>query len=195
MNKVAICLASYNGQAFILEQLESIIHQKSSDLQLLISDDGSTDSTIDIVKEFIIRNPKKKIELIHGPQAGFAANFIQLLKIADADYIFFSDQDDIWLDNKVAKYLEILPLANEPALAVARTRLIDRNGVYIGFSPTMKKSPSFPNSLVQSIAGGNTMAMTRSARDIILNANVEPHKLVSHDWWFFYLDHDRGGCD
>ena len=187
MTNIAILLASYNGEKYIAQQLDSILGQSLTEWSLYISDDGSEDQTPCIVKNYITMNPQHNIKLMKGPRNGFAANFVNLLTEVKADYFFYCDQDDIWLPDKLQVYLDELPSPSVPALIGARTTTIDELGNEIGVSPLFKREPSFVNALVQSISGGNTMAMTRAARDIILQATERPRRLVSHDWWFYLI--------
>lgn len=106
--KIDILMATYNGESFIRQQIASIQNQTMADWELYIHDDGSTDKTLDIIRDFALQD--KRIVLIedgvsfHEP----ASNFMSLLKHAQSDYVIFSDQDDIWLENKLeVMYQEI----------------------------------------------------------------------------------------
>jgi rhamnosyltransferase len=103
--KIDILMATYNGEKYIHEQIESIINQTYKNWRLLISDDGSVDGTVEIIKKYIKKD--KRIELIEDNlgNLGVVKKFRELLKRAEADYIMFSDQDDIWLNNKIERTL------------------------------------------------------------------------------------------
>jgi len=105
---ISVCLAAYNGEEYIREQIASILPQLSDDDELLISDDGSTDGTLDIVRSF----NAPQIRLLQGPCKGIVANFNHLLENARGEYIFLSDQDDIWMPNKVETMLAALQEAD-----------------------------------------------------------------------------------
>ena len=98
---IDILLATYNGEAYIREQIDSILRQTVADWRLLVHDDGSTDGTVDIVKEYV--HVDKRIQLVEDGERhlGVARNFLHLLKYSTAEYAMFCDQDDVWLDNKV----------------------------------------------------------------------------------------------
>lgn len=102
---ISVCMATYNGEKFIREQIESILHQISEDDELIISDDGSTDKTISIIQGF---NDSRITIYLNDNVHGFTPNFENALTKAKGDYIFLSDQDDIWASNKVKKILEEL---------------------------------------------------------------------------------------
>ncbi len=106
MTRISVCIATYNGSKYISTQLSSILQQLDSSDEVIISDDGSTDKTIDMVKGF----HDERIKIIDGPQKGSpTANFENTLSFAKGEYIFFADQDDVWKSDKVntcLKYLE-----------------------------------------------------------------------------------------
>lgn len=103
--KYSVCIATYNGEKYIVEQLESIQMQLSKDDEIIISDDGSKDRTIEIVKE--MQENDSRIVIVNGPQKGFSCNFENAMKYATGDVILFSDQDDIWEANKVEEIEKI----------------------------------------------------------------------------------------
>ena len=95
---ISVCVATYNGEKFIKEQIESILCQLSSDDEIIVSDDGSTDGTIVIINCI----GDKRIRIIEGPRKHSPTfNFENALKEAKGDYIFLADQDDVWKTNKV----------------------------------------------------------------------------------------------
>lgn len=112
---IDILLATYNGEKYIQTQINSLLTQTHKDWRLLIHDDGSTDKTIEIIKEF--QKLDRRIILIEdGIKCGGAGeNFLHLLKnYAEAEYIIFCDQDDIWLENKLEVMYERLKQEKEP---------------------------------------------------------------------------------
>ena len=95
---ISVCIATYNGEKFIKEQIDSILRQLSLDDEIIVSDDGSTDDTISI----IISIDDKRIRIIEGPRKHSPTlNFECAMKEAKGDYIFLADQDDVWKPNKV----------------------------------------------------------------------------------------------
>ncbi len=120
---VAILLATYNGAAFIGEQLRSLVEQTAGPIDLIISDDGSTDGTIDAVDQAVGEWPL----LLNGPRKGFHENFRHLILHAplDDDFYAFCDQDDVWQKEKLAAAiaaLEALPADVPGSIAAARRR-------------------------------------------------------------------------
>ena len=100
---VDILMATYNGGAFVGEQIESIRKQTDGNWRLLVHDDGSTDETVAIVKQYAAADARIKLVEDGVSGLGVAKNFIHLLKYSDAEYVMFCDQDDVWLPDKVEK--------------------------------------------------------------------------------------------
>ena len=96
---VAILMATFNGEKFLAEQLDSLQIQTISNWRLYVSDDGSSDGTMDIIKRYQVLWGADKLQYRPGPQKGFAQNFLSLACDPDikADYYAFCDQDDVWL--------------------------------------------------------------------------------------------------
>ncbi len=107
---ISVCLACYNGEKYIEEQLRSILVQLGDHDEVIISDDGSSDSTIEIIRSF--RDPRIRILSNPGPDHGVNANFNNALSNARGDIIFLSDQDDVWLPGKVQNCLDALENAD-----------------------------------------------------------------------------------
>ena len=192
---VAILMCTYNGAKYLGAQLESIMRQTHANWSLWVSDDGSTDETLACLQEFS-RNLTQPFFLIQGPRQGAIANFTSLIQRKDieADYFSFSDQDDLWHPDKLARALkwhETVP-ADVPNLYGGRTRLVDSNAVETGCSPLFSREPSFSNALVQSIMGGNTMVMNRAARSLWLKT-PNGADIVAQDWWSYILVSGAGG--
>jgi glycosyltransferase involved in cell wall biosynthesis len=194
MKSVAVLLSTYNGERFLREQLDSIFAQKDVDVFVVASDDGSQDKTVDILKAYQEKFGSDRLAIRQGPRKGFAANFMSMVcdDSIQADYFAFSDQDDVWDEDKLARAVSMIAEvpAEKPALYCGRTRLINEAGQQIGFSPLFKRPPSFGNALVQSIAGGNTMLFNNAARNLFLSINLP---VPSHDWLAYMLVSGAGG--
>lgn len=194
--KVAILLATYQGQNYLAEQLDSFANQSHQNWEVWASDDGSFDNTYGILKSYEKKCLRGKLTIHSGPAEGFVANFLSLVCKASitADYYAYSDQDDIWEHDKLSRalhWLESVP-SNIPALYCGRTKLVNKHDQEIGMSPLFKKPPSFRNSLMQNIGGGNTMVFNNAARNLLTEAG-ENVSVVTHDWWAYMLISGCGG--
>jgi len=194
---VVILMGTYNGSLYLSEQLNSLEKQTYKNWRLIASDDGSSDETIDILKSYQSRWSPGKLEIRFGPQKGFCQNFMSLVNDGDiiADYYAFSDQDDIWFDNKLERAISIIEeeqISEGTAILYgARTNLVDQYGNFQGISPLYKKLPSFGNALIQSIAGGNTMVFNHTLKGFI--SVDSKYSVISHDWWAYLLVEGVGG--
>ena len=131
--KISVVMCTYNGEKFVAEQLLSIINQTRPVDEIIISDDNSVDRTIDIVKMILkdITIPFKIIQ--NNPGKGVADNFLGAMKMASGDYIFTSDQDDIWKKDKVAVFCDKI-LQDHKMLYFSDGELIDAKGEVLGVS-------------------------------------------------------------
>jgi glycosyltransferase involved in cell wall biosynthesis len=174
--KISVCIATYNGDKFISEQIESILCQLSLNDEIIISDDGSTDSTISIIKEF---NDKRIILIQEKPLRSPVFNIERALKRADGDIIFLSDQDDVWLPGKVAKMISKLGdvhLVFSDAIVVDKDLNIIRKSFYNNKeSLTGVLKNLFFNNYI-----GATMAFRKEIIPIILPF---PKQIPMHDQW------------
>lgn len=173
---ISVCLTTYNGEKFIKEQLISILLQIGDKDEIILSDDGSKDNTLAIVNS-IGDNRIKVFRNRH--QHGFIGNFENALEEAHGDYIFLSDQDDIWKPNKVERIMSYL---NKYDLVVHDAEIIDGKGEAIGktYYSTMHNKTSFLANLYSTRFLGCCMAFTKEVKEKSLPI---PHGVVAHDYW------------
>lgn len=194
-SKIAVLMATYNGGEFLRQQLESLKNQTEQDQTLYVSDDGSTDDTIDILEEFA-RSHGIPVFIMNGPQAGFSENFRYLIGQAGQGHEFyaFCDQDDVWHHDHLERGISAVDSTNDdrPRLSCGRSLYIDERGEKVGYSPIFRRQPSFRNALVQSIAGGNTMVMDARAFQVLRDSS-EKGPFASHDWWAYMIVTAVGG--
>jgi glycosyltransferase involved in cell wall biosynthesis len=186
--QVAILMCTKDGAAFLGQQLKSIVDQTHTNWALLVSDDGSADDTREILRHFADTH-HQTTTIRNGPGKGVCANFLSLAidPTIDADYFAFSDQDDIWHEDKLWRALTWLATVpgDVPGLYCGRTELMSINGRSYGFSPLFTRSPNFRNALVQSLGGGNTIVFNRAAKKLLEVAGT--FEVVLHDWWVYQL--------
>ena len=194
--KFAIFLGTFNGVPYLQEQLDSFEGQSHSDWTLWASDDGSSDDTVEIMKRFQKKVDIDKVHLVNGPKKGFASNFLSLVRNPDiqADGYAYSDQDDIWIADKLeraAQFLASVPV-NIPALYCSRTQYVSKDNKFIGNSDKYFKPALFPNALIQNIASGNTMVFNEAARALLLQIDRDA-SVELHDWITYILVAGAGG--
>ena len=150
--QVAILMCTRNGEAFLGQQLESIADQTHTNWRLFVSDDGSTDQTKEILKRFA-ETHYQSTTIRNGPGKGVCVNFLSLATdpSIDADYFAFSDQDDVWHEDKLHRALTWLATisGDVPGLYCGRTELVSTDGRSYGLSPLFTRPPTFRNALVQ----------------------------------------------
>ncbi len=187
---VLILMATYNGERFIRKQLDSIAAQTHRNWKLAISDDGSTDQTLEIVRQWASEVGEGRVELREGPRKGFAQNFLSMACDPNlrADFYAFADQDDVWLEQKLhsaLKWVREKEGQNRRTLYCGRTTYVTADLKYFGLSPLFQKPPSFKNAIAQCLAGGNTMVFNQETKELLKTAGPVP--VVSHDWWVYQL--------
>lgn len=127
---ICILMSTYNGEKFLAEQLQSIEGQTHKNWRLVISDDGSSDNTLAIAKQFQSKWGDDRLEIRQGPQQGFCQNFLSMAcdTTLRADLYAFSDQDDVWMADKLARAVAYFEASNESQLPRAygsRTQIVD----------------------------------------------------------------------
>jgi glycosyltransferase involved in cell wall biosynthesis len=189
---IDILLATYNGQKYLREQVDSILAQSNQDWQLLIRDDASDDDTLSIIKDYVAKY-SDRVKLIEddGCHLGASLNFQRLLENSAAEYIMFSDQDDVWLPLKIEATLNLMKSTekecpNKPILVHTDLIVVDSrlNTIakstwkYQGISPEIGNDPN--KVIFQNVATGCTIMINRKAKTISLPI---PKEAVMHDWW------------
>ena len=172
---ISVCMATYNGEKFIYEQLCSILSQLYENDELIISDNGSSDSTVDIIKSF----NDKRIKLINCEVKSIVYNFENSLNYATGDIIFLSDQDDIWLYGKLE---EIKKEISDCDLVVTDCKVVDENLNVLdeSFFKLNKSGYGVIKNLYKNSFIGCCMAFDRK----ILNYALPfPSDIPMHDWW------------
>lgn len=200
--RVTIVMATFNGAAFLKDQLNSLIDQTHGAWDLVVSDDGSQDTTRDILDDFAqAAGPAgHKVTCLAGPQQGFCANFLHALCATPGteDFVAFSDQDDVWLPGRLDRGIAALAAldSDKPALYCSRTLVSDADLGQLRLSALPRRQPSFGNALIQNIASGNTILLNRAAADLARATAPLAAKtpgLFAHDWWLYQLITGCGG--
>ena len=184
--KVQVLLSTYNGEKYLVEQIESVLAQKYSNLDLLIRDDSSTDATLSILKKYA---DLPTVKIVQEKNRGVPQCFFRLLEIASpqADYFAFCDQDDVWFDDKITKAIALLEKIPEdiPSMYCSRLNLVDENLNFLGTSFLPKQQPSFKNAIVSNLATGCTVVINQRTRGLILKQI--PRINTMHDRWIYQV--------
>lgn len=192
-DKIAILMATYNGENYLEEQIKSILQQTYSNWELYIHDDGSEDNTVNIINEYSCKNPKK-IHVIKGVKTGSAkSNFFYLMRNVDAPYVMFCDQDDIWLKEKIQTTYQFMLETekytgkNTPVLVFSDLKIVDKNLNTIAdrmstYQKLNTKNTQFKNFLIQNVVTGNTTILNNACLKKSLEIN-DITDVIMHDWW------------
>jgi glycosyltransferase involved in cell wall biosynthesis len=184
---VNILLATYQGEVYLKAQLDSLTAQTYPHWRLYISDDGSTDNTLNIIKEFSQRTTNS-VTIYNGPCKGVTRNFLNLISKMSCDcgkdLYAFCDQDDVWLPEKlnaaVSHYRKQTLEATQPYLYCGATKIVDASLNFKSLSQKRPQPSSFGNALVQNLASGNTMVFNTALLNLIKLVEIEC--IVIHDW-------------
>ena len=181
--KVQILMSTYNGEEYIREQLDSILTQSYPDVDILIRDDGSSDDTFVILKEY--EELHQNIRAYQGKNLGVNRSFFELLRESntEAAYIGFCDQDDYWLPEKIEKAVRRLERMEGPALYCGAKTLVNENLEPFKAQQNSHIKPGFGNAVIESICSGCTALMNRELADIIRTRL--PEDVIHHDWWCY----------
>ena len=183
---IRILMGTRNGAPWLEEQLDSFLAQRHSNWTLWVSDDGSTDETVEVLRHFASRHPGRVERILHGPGQGSAANYLHLLCHPDLPpgMVALSDQDDVWLPGKLAGAVDRLRQAGDaPAAWAARYLITDADLRPIGASQHWPRPPSFGNAVVQNILSGHTLTLNAAALSLLRRAGRLA--VAHHDWWIY----------
>lgn len=180
---ISVCIATFNGEKYIREQLDSILAQISHDDEVVVCDDGSNDATLSIISSF----DDVRIRVFVNPvRLGYVANFERALTLSVGDWIFLSDQDDIWLPGRVVEMMNFF-VGNSRALLVASNfDLIDDMGAAVGEFRKLKPVSRFTIVNIGRIFLGRMpyYGCTFLFKRIILDYCLPiPSGIESHDIW------------
>jgi glycosyltransferase involved in cell wall biosynthesis len=191
--KIDIVLATYNGERFIQRQIESVLAQMDDGCRLLVRDDGSSDRTLELVRQLARRCPDRIVFLDNGAERlGACGSFGRLLESSNADYVALCDQDDVWLPGRLSLPLERIRAveqtfgATTPVLAHTDLAVVDEDlqamapsfWAYSRLDPL--RGGRLNRLLVQNVVTGCATMMNRA---LVRRACPIPTAAPMHDWW------------
>ncbi len=187
MKTVDVLLATYNGALHLREQIDSVLAQRGVEVYLRVRDDGSSDETPALLREYAARFPGRIEVLPTGEgRRGAAQNFLGLIGHAtSADYFALCDQDDVWPHDRLLVAITVLAASPGPVrLYCSAVEYVDEALQPLG-SSSRRVQPSFPNALVENIAQGCTMVGDAALRELV--REHPPRVVAMHDWWLYLL--------
>lgn len=185
--RVQVIMSTYNGEHYLREQLDSIVNLEYFDLiKVLIRDDGSTDGTLHILKEY---SKEFGFDIIQGENVGVNQSLFILFDNCDlkCDYFAISDQDDVWVKDKIRRALKELDCldANKPLLFASVTCATDAKLNPMGITKLPKKGPSFYNAMIQNVAAGHTQVLNRKLLEELMHNGGKDVAVI--DWWIYLV--------
>ena len=199
--EIAILLATYNGAWYLCQQIDSIYSQTEQGFTLYFHDDGSTDSSMEIIKQYVHKYNNIIIMEDLTKNRGAKGSFIWMLENVDSKYYMFCDQDDIWIPNKVEITLKAIKEAEHintkiPIVVITDLIVVDQN-LKIKHPSMWKESKintkllsQFKYLSVYNIATGCTMMINESAKQVVLPIS---QKVIMHDSWIAIKVVSSGG--
>lgn len=175
---ISVAMATYNGEKYLREQVESILMQLGPKDEIVISDDGSTDKT----KAIIEAMKDARIRLVEGPRRGVKQNFGKAISECKGEVIFLSDQDDVWMPNKIAEVMETMR-KTEADLVLHDAEVVSADGKKVLKKSFMKwrgTKTGFWRNFMKNSYIGCCMAFKSSMKKWILPI---PEKIEMHDQW------------
>lgn len=197
MATVRILLAAYNGEAYLRQQLDSLLGQTCQDLQLIVSDDQSRDETPRILEEYAGKYPDKILHYRSGLRFGSAqGHFMHLLQtFADSDYIMFCDQDDVWHPDKVEKTLEKMKSVEEdpsvPVLVYTDLRVVNGDleqidPSFMHYARIRGEDTRLTRLLARNVVTGCTVMINRALAALVCTQR-DFSRVRMHDWYLAQL--------
>jgi glycosyltransferase involved in cell wall biosynthesis len=186
-HQVTVLMSTYNGSQFLQAQLNSLYEQTYPNIRILVRDDGSTDTTRDLLAAECAKGAIEQLD--SDGNLGATGSFFTLLHHAaqtDTAYIAFCDQDDVWQADKIERAVSLLAAVTDvPALYCSRLEIVDEQLHILELSLKPQKI-GFGNALVENIAVGCTMVLNRKAIDLLCQQAL-PHHVYVHDWWCYLV--------
>ncbi|MGH9879110.1 MAG: glycosyltransferase, partial [Nitrososphaerales archaeon] len=185
--EVVIVISVFNGEKYVVEQIESILNQESVKVKLWIRDDGSTDNTVRLIEENY--GGDERIFVQKGNNLGACKSFIEAFFCCNffGDYYGFSDADDVWVVDKVKHSIGRLKEEGDdcPAAVSTRLQIVDEFLDPIGYTKIPRKGLVFKNAIVEAAASGASILMNEKAFEILRSAR--PSHAVMHDAWVYLV--------
>lgn len=182
---VAILMSTYNGEKYISQQLDSLLDQTYSNIQIYIRDDGSSDNTFNIIEKYSKKH--KNINAIKGKNIGYSASFMELLcKCPQVDYYAFCDQDDFWKKDKIEKAIKKMDKMNDkPLLYYSEVDVVNEKLELI-YKTLYTGIDTLGSSFNTAPVIGCTCLINEKLRQVFINNKI-PNDCISHELYLYRL--------
>ena len=188
---ISVCMAAYNGERYIERQILTIMRNISKTDELIISDDGSTDSTLEIIER--LQQTYPSIHVVQGPKKGVIANFENAIQHAKGDFLYLADQDDIWEEDKVKTVQKVFEEHPKCMLVIHDADIIDENESVIEASFFQRRGSKA--GLLKNIIKNSYIGCCMAFRTEILNVVLPiPKNIEMHDQWIGIISELQGGA-
>lgn len=178
--KVSVAMATYNGEKYLNEQIDSILSQLDSEDELIISDDHSSDRTVSIINEYIKRDPR--VKLFMNEESGVTSNFENAIKRTQNEIIFLSDQDDVWKEEKVQIVKSYYQQNPDILMIMSDITVVDNelNPQIESFYAYRGSRTGVLKNIIKNSYIGCAMSFRKELKDRILPI---PRNVPMHDMW------------
>lgn len=182
--EVEVLLATFNGETFLGEFLESLSRQDGVKIHLRVSDDGSTDSTLRIIDAY--KHKFESFKILDGPRTGPASNFFHLINQATQRFVALADQDDVWFPNHLVDSINRLIMTQDlPSMTFSSVLEFEDSGNNEKLWPVRFPGDDIRTVLTENLARGCTFVLNSAAINLI-NLH-KPKNAIMHDWWILLL--------
>lgn len=199
---ISVAIASFNGEKYIRKQIESILNQTRKVDEIVISDDGSTDKTLAIIKDISAHTNIEIVQIKNNKNHGYCGNFENAIKNTKGDIVFIADQDDVWMPDKVEKVVQLFSDFRDCNAVITNGNIINQNEQVLSDSLTSSftvtdyimhlDGPEWLElSVSRPLCNGMALAISRTLFSEILPF---PDTTIGHDHWIVFNSILTHGC-
>lgn len=185
---VLVFMSAYNGEKYLDKQMRTILNQENVNIRVLVRDDGSRDNTLNLLKAY--EAEYENVNVIRGKNIGYAASFLKLIYdecYEKADFYAFSDQDDIWDEDKIISGVRLMPEHDKPMFYYSSQRIVDEKGDYLRDEICFRKVQKYSkySASMVPLTRGCTQVWNNRLHEIILarRHDININEIYSHDFW------------
>jgi glycosyltransferase involved in cell wall biosynthesis len=191
LKKICVMLSTYNGEKYVAEQIDSILNQAGVEVIVLIRDDGSTDNTKKILRQYELEH--KNVKIFLEENVGVVKSFFLLVQRSfqiQSDFYSFADQDDYWLPEKLlvaVQELQLEVVSNELPILYCSSLTITDASLNVIRQAKIPQYICFENAVIQNIVTGCTTVFNEKMRNYFFQGIEKSNNIIMHDWWLYLL--------